>query len=373
MARTVLKDMAFAHLTPDLRLTEASANLARYAAEPRLLAVPSPPAAEVFWELVGAEDDLQAMLRGDQGAIVWRNLNRDQDGGHTLIFTLMVVPRDHDRPGDGLMLIIEDTTHASHLEQQVLNDRNQLRLLQDQLEIANLELQRINWFKTTLASMVAHDLRAPLSAIRMLTSQLATRLPDEGGAAWRPMLNDLHAEIERLNTMIGSVLDIGQIDHGHLHLALAPCNLTQLAETIVHRVRPLVERRQLHLNMRWAAEPLLVFADPDRVGQVLYNLLDNAIKYTPRGGYITVTTELDGAGHGVFDIFNSGRGLPPDKLTQLFNLYERAQADAAPDVNGLGLGLYFVKMLTEAHGGYVTVINQPDVGVSFRTFWPLHL
>lgn len=372
LARTVLKDMALAFLKPDLCLADFSDNLARFAAEPRLLNTPAPNATEVFWELVGAEDDLRAMLRGEVESLVWRNLNREQAGGQTVLFSLTVVPRNPDRPAEGLLLVIEDTTHTSQLEQQVLNDRNQLRLLQDQLEMTNLELQRINWFKTTLVSMVAHDLRAPLSAIRLLTTQLAVRLPAEGRSAWQPVLNDLYAEIERLNAMIGNVLDIGQIDHGHMRLALEQCDLSLIAQNVVQRLAPLLERRQLYLNTRWADQPVIIFADPDRVGQALYNLLDNAIKYTPRGGSITLTTLLE-ASHGVFDIFNSGHGLPPDRVKQLFNLYQRAPADAAPDVHGLGLGLYFVKMLTEAHGGYVTVHNQPGVGVSFRTFWPVNL
>lgn len=372
LARTVLKDMALAFINSDLCLSDISANLARFAAEPRLLDTPAPRATEVFWELVGAEDDLRAMLRGEVESLVWRNLNREQAGGQTVLFSLTVVPRNPDRPAEGLLLVIEDTTHTSQLEQQVLNDRNQLRLLQDQLEVTNLELQRINWFKTTLVSMVAHDLRAPLSAIRLLTTQLAVRLPAEGRPTWQPVLNDLYAEIERLNTMIGNVLDIGQIDHGHMRLALEQCDLSLIAQNVVQRLAPLLERRQLYLNTRWADQPVIIFADPDRVGQVLYNLLDNAIKYTPRGGSITLTTLLE-ASHGVFDIFNSGHGLPPDRVNQLFDLYQRAPADAAPDVHWLGLGLYFVKMLTEAHGGHVTVHNQPGVGVSFRTFWPVNL
>ncbi|MFN8596727.1 MAG: hypothetical protein U0559_11175 [Anaerolineae bacterium] len=153
-----------------MKIIRASENLRTLTITPAL-PVEGRTLAELFWEFVGA-DTPSAIMRGEAPPYVIRRVNRRQPDGSNAYLHFQVVPYDDGQFSSGLLLMIEDTTSASQLEQRLTQDRNELRLVQEQLAQANLELQRLSRFKTAVLSIAAQDLQSPLAVVRLYADLL---------------------------------------------------------------------------------------------------------------------------------------------------------------------------------------------------------
>jgi signal transduction histidine kinase len=197
---------------------------------------------------------------------------------------------------------------------------------------------------------VAHELRTPLGCIKGYATTLL--LPDglEQEGITRRGLEVIAAASDELQELVDHLLDATKISAGALDVHPAPVRLRPLALAAVERVRPRAVRHDFCVSV--GTRLPAVYADPRRVEQVLYNLLDNAVKYSPERGRITVAAEA-GAAEVCVGVADQGIGIPTDLLGGLFERFRREATARTRGIAGTGLGLAICKGIVEAHGGRI--------------------
>lgn len=243
----------------------------------------------------------------------------------------------------------------------------ELRRKNYQLEQQNLAIQEANRLKTEFVSMVSHELRTPLTSIQGYADLL---LEDEGIAeTQRESLTIVKNSSDRLLGLINDLLDLSRMEAGRLNLHRTSLDLARLLPEVAGSLRPLIEakRQRLRLDLGDALPP--VWADADRVTQILTNLISNAHKYSLVEGSITVAARRDD-GFVRVDVSDTGIGLSPEDQAQLFTKFFRAHERSPQAAGGTGLGLVITRLLVELHGGRITVSSAPGQGATFTFFLP---
>ncbi len=213
----------------------------------------------------------------------------------------------------------------------------------------------------TLA-IVAHDLRNPLTAIRMDAEMLASVLRPSAGPFERESLDRIMAITGRMDGLIQDLLEVSRMERGTLALEPAPRDPAKLLAEAAHSLRPLASAHGLQLQVDAAEGLPAVYADGERVVQVVSNLVGNAVKFTPRGGAVTLSC-APGEGEVRFSVSDTGPGIPPEQVPHIFGAFWQARH---ADRRGLGLGLSIARGLVEAHGGRIWVESEPDQGSVFH-------
>jgi signal transduction histidine kinase len=213
---------------------------------------------------------------------------------------------------------------------------------------------------------VAHDLRTPLARLRA-TADSALQ-PGADPATAREALADCVEESERVLSMLNTLMDIAEAEAGTMKLQREPVDLCQLAREIVELYQYVAEEKKITVRTDLPNSPVLVSVDRTRMRQALANLLDNAIKYTPDGGQITITVRTEGT-QALIIFKDTGIGIPADEQDKIWSRLYRG--DKSRSQRGLGLGLSLVKAIVEAHGAKVTVSSTPECGSEFTVRLPL--
>jgi signal transduction histidine kinase len=203
-------------------------------------------------------------------------------------------------------------------------------------------------------AIVSHDLRTPLAAISMQAEGLTG---DE--SITRPAANIIRAA-QRMNRLIGDLLDASAINAGSLTLDLKEHCAMEIAREALDMFRPHAEARQIQLLDTLPDDRVKVICDRDRIVQVLSNLIGNAIKFTPRGGRVTVQVYRKD-GHVQFATEDTGQGIPPDQVPHLFDRFWQGRTRAS----GSGLGLFIARGIIAAHGGILGVDTRLGNGSRF--------
>jgi len=205
---------------------------------------------------------------------------------------------------------------------------------------------------------VAHDLRTPMTRLRVTAeSALATNDP----ARHREALSDCLEESERVLSMLTTLMDISEAETGTMKLHVSQIELAALASEVADLYEDIADDAGVELKTSVPAD-LTVQADRDRLRQSLANLVDNGIKYTPRGGHVEVSANRDGD-EVVIRVADTGRGIPEQDLPRIFDRLYRG--DESRTTRGLGLGLSLVRAYVEAQGGTITVESKPGGGSTF--------
>jgi signal transduction histidine kinase/ActR/RegA family two-component response regulator len=232
---------------------------------------------------------------------------------------------------------------------------------------ARMASEEANRVKDDFIATVSHELRTPLTAIlgwsQVLIGSADPDLLKEG-------LDTIRGCALAQKRLIEDLLDVSRIMSGKMRLSMQTIDLAHVARAGVDTVRPAAEAKGVHLTVE-AEDPLRIAGDPDRLQQVIWNLVSNAVKFTRRGGSITVRVERKES-QAVISVSDSGEGIEPDFLPHIFEPFRQADASKARVHKGLGLGLSIVKNLVEAHGGRVTVSSDgKGHGTTFRVSLPI--
>jgi signal transduction histidine kinase len=215
----------------------------------------------------------------------------------------------------------------------------------------------------------SHELRTPLTVLKSATD-LLNRHRDDRLGDHADLLDDVRAEIARMEYLAQDLLTLARSDRGELQLMTASVEVGTLASDVVRCMRPLAEARQQVLTVHTDAVEAFVEADPDRLQQVLMILIDNALKYTPADGRIDVSLHVD-AKTATLAVADSGQGIAPEHLPRLFDRFYRADAARSRTSGGAGLGLTIAKLLVDAHGGDLSLSSSVGVGTVARVRLPL--
>jgi len=211
---------------------------------------------------------------------------------------------------------------------------------------------------------VAHDLRTPMMRLRGI-AEMALQ-PKQKLETCQEALSDCLEESERVVTMMNTLMDISEAETGTMKLDLQPLDLSILLEHVVELYRYVAEDKNISLHTHCPSE-LCVCADPNRMRQVLANLLDNAVKYTPSGGRVEVEAYLRHHQVAIL-IKDTGTGIAPEEIPRIWERLYRG--DKSRSQRGLGLGLSLVKAIVQAHGGEVEVSSQAGIGSVFAVYLP---
>ena len=212
--------------------------------------------------------------------------------------------------------------------------------------------KQLQEMKADFYSMVTHDLRNPagnvLGIVRMLLSGKAGPLTPKQ----EQLLGIAQTSAARLAGLINDYLDFATIDAGYLRLERRPAELRAIVEAAAHQAGPQAGVRQQTIFLDLPPKPVHAVVDAERLGQVLENLVSNAIKYTPEGGWITLALRATEA-EAELVVKDTGVGIPPEQLPRLFSKFGRVSGEGTRGIRGTGLGLLIVKEIAEAHGGSV--------------------
>jgi PAS domain S-box-containing protein len=225
--------------------------------------------------------------------------------------------------------------------------------------------KRIDLAKSEVISAVSHELRSPLSSVKGFTSTLRRRWDRFDDATKKHLLATIESDVDRVTRLIGELLDITGIEAGTLQVHRYVIDLPEIAAKVTARLSHTATAHTLLTEFPEAFPP--VFADPDKIEQVLTNLVENALKYTD-GGKVTVAGEVE-AGQVRISVADQGEGIPPEQRPKVFaKFYRRPHQPGAP--SGTGLGLYISRGLVEAHGGRIWVDEADGGGAVFRFMLP---
>ncbi len=229
--------------------------------------------------------------------------------------------------------------------------------------------------RRNMVSDVAHELRTPLTNLRGYLEAARDGLLAPDGA----LVDNLYEETMLLNRLVADLQELAQAEAGQLTLVRQPTSLAGIIEQAVAILQPQADAKGLAINVGLPPDLPRVDVDPERVGQVLRNLLNNAVAHTPCGGEVTVAAALTqdgtdwGSGNRLVAVYvrDTGTGIAPEHLPYVFDRFYRADKSRARQTGGAGLGLAIVKQLVIAQGGSVSVESEPDRGTTFTFTLPV--
>jgi signal transduction histidine kinase len=241
------------------------------------------------------------------------------------------------------------------------------RLYTEQVE-ARRKLEDLSRLKDEFLSIASHELRTPVTSIKGYT-QLAKMLIKEGDLNTSEEYLDIALDqIDRMSRLILELLDVSRIETGRLEIRRESIAWAHFVRDVVHRHHTAISDRRFHVSVPDNSK--VVTGDRDRLEQVLGNLLENAVKYSPDGSDVTVTVE-DRGDSIVTAVCDRGIGIPADELGQVFERFHRGRQVSSTNYGGLGLGLYITKQIIERHGGSIWVESRERQGTTFYFSLPV--
>jgi signal transduction histidine kinase len=234
-----------------------------------------------------------------------------------------------------------------------------------QQRAAVAELQRLNRAKSDFVSIVSHEFRTPLTGIQGFSEMMQSE--DLTIEEMREYAGDINKDAHRLNRMITEMLDLDKMESGRMELHRESVDLNAVVSEAVDRVRPTAPEHPLSVRL----DPTLgeISADRDKLTQVMANLLNNAVKYSPKGGEIVVSTRVEGGTAHVV-VRDHGMGIPKEALESIFERYGRVESLATRHIQGTGLGLPIVRQIMQLHGGTVWAESTVGEGSVFHVTLP---
>jgi signal transduction histidine kinase len=281
--------------------------------------------------------------------------------GSRLELSIFAAPLDPSS-AHGYVAIIEDISLRKHFE------RERSDLLARERD-ARREAEAANRLKDEFLATLSHELRTPLNAVMGWASMLRQQSLDDEGRARAIEIIERNAKSQQ--QLIGDILEVSQIIRGQLRLDMQQLDLVTVLGAAVESANPTANLRRQDLRAELPGEPVLIHGDRERLQQIFWNLLSNAMKYTPRQGEIAITVALDQ--HDVMiKVRDTGVGIARDILPHIFERFRQGEQGPTREYGGLGLGLAIVRHLTEAHGGTVRADSEgAGRGSTFTVSLPL--
>ncbi len=258
-----------------------------------------------------------------------------------------------------LKLLEELGIEKENVEQKVIERTEELTLANDRL----LELDKV---KTEFISVVAHQLRTPLSAIKWTLSLLIEEHSENLTAEQRNLLMKGYESNERSINLINKMLVVTRIESGKMEYDLAFIHIEDLIDAALLDFAGQVEAHHIALVFEKLPEPLpLIHADPEKIRAVIQNLVENALSYTKDGGRVTLSAVHEGDFIKVF-VADTGIGIPARQQIGIFNKFFRADNAVKAKTDGSGLGLFVAKSIVDKHGGEIGFESTENVGTTFH-------
>ncbi len=342
-------------------------------------------------EIIVSVIDIGILFVNGDGIVLMHNpaaselLNLQRDGvGRTLISLI----RDHQFDefvrdvavrceSDEMLLPMRNPARTLRVTARPIiqpnNDVVVILLVRDITQLSQLERSR----RDMIAS-VSHELRTPLAALKLLSETIASNPPPEIAQRMARRISD---EVDALTRLVNDLHDLSQIEAGRIALQMAPTNVIQIVERAIERIQPQADSHHIEVNHTVLNGLPMMLADAGRIDQVLLNLLHNAVKFTPDGGYITIGAQLislpldhdalpgipadhNGGEWVAITVTDTGVGIPSEHVPRVFERFYKVD-QARTRGSGTGLGLAIARHLVEGHSGKIWVVSTVGVGTTF--------
>lgn len=306
----------------------------------------------------GMEDYLRLNPRGIPNGAQWRHLKKDGTALEVEAVWYEIIYRGRH----SLLVMAKDVTERKRSEAE----REELLRKEKQ---ARKEAQAANRAKDEFLAVVSHELRAPLNAMLGWARILKSTSVDE--TTLRHAIEIIERSARTQSKLIEDLLDTARISSGKLRIDVQPVNLAVVIDSAAEVLRPAAEAKEIQINLSLGMLTEVITGDPDRLQQIVWNLMSNAIKFTPNGGRVDVKL-LRADPHVRIIVSDTGRGIEPQQLPYIFNRFQQADGAGTRRTGGLGLGLALVRDLVELHGGTVYAESEGlDRGATFTVNLPL--
>jgi signal transduction histidine kinase len=239
------------------------------------------------------------------------------------------------------------------------------------LAVANERLQELDRLKSDFVSNVSHELRTPLTAIKGAVDLVLREVAGPLTEKQVHYLSRVRSNTQHLAGLINDLLDLSKIEEGKIELQPGRVSLGGLVHEVVETLRPIAVEKSVALEAAHPEPSILVWADREKITQVLTNLIGNAIKFTPAGGKIMISTMKNGTEWVQISVNDSGPGIPAKEKQKIFDKFYQLAGNGGPKPKGTGLGLSISKALVELHGGKIWVESELHRGSKFSFTLPL--
>ncbi len=229
------------------------------------------------------------------------------------------------------------------------------------------EIRRLEAVRRDFVANVSHELKTPLTSISGYAETLLTDTPDSDTT--RRFLGTILENARRMQRLVDDLLDLSRIEAGRWQPEPEPIDVAEAAREVWNDMGDRGSAREIQFTVEPAPDATIIQADPDALRQVLTNLFENSLRYTPRGGRILCRSRLEGSGVAL-SVTDNGSGIPHEHLARVFERFYRADQARSRDEGGTGLGLAIVKHLIEAHGGRVSAESERGVGTTVTCWFP---
>src|SRR6185503_8754675 len=315
-------------------------------------------------ELYDEEDRILARIRSGRSFDHYETVRLHKDG--TLIDISLTISPIRDEAGTiiGASKIARDITEEKRAEEE------RARLLERE-RLAREEAEAANRLKDEFLATLSHELRNPLNVV-IGYSEILRRSEDVANTGFV----NRAAEVIRRNALaqsqlVSDLLDLSRLQMGKLAINQHPVSLLTIITDALETVKTEAEAKHIALRLNTNHDPFMVDGDPVRLGQIAWNLLNNAVKFTGPGGVITISLEPQGTGVQ-FVVEDIGQGIAPEFLPHVFEIFRQGDASSSRRQGGLGIGLALVKQLAERHGGMVRAESEGvGRGAKFSVWLPL--
>ncbi len=245
----------------------------------------------------------------------------------------------------------------------------EIRKLASAFNYMSEQLESLNQTRNQFVSNASHELKTPLATMKIMIESLIYQ-PDMDAELRTEFLSDVNQEINRLSSLVSDLLTLVQADSRSSRLNREKMSLAEVVKDAEHRLSPMAAQRDQTITLE-LQDSCDMYADKAKLQQVAYNLMENAVKYTPKGGWVKVILQRVGR-DAVLTVSDSGPGIPKDSLPHVFERFYRVDKARGRDSGGTGLGLSIVQQYVNLHGGNVRAASEEGQGAVFTVELPLN-
>ena len=311
-----------------------------------------------------AQDVYQSLTQMQRQMAIWLMLV-----AFSVLLLSVMVSRVFTRPIEELSQGISRMTQGDLSSRVSVRGRNEFSQLAEAFNSMCERLERLDQTRNQFVSNASHELKTPLSTMKILSETLLYQEQCDLDMQ-KEFLSDINKEIDRLSSIINDLLTLVHLDdRGVTKLQPTLVSLDRLVQDAARRLRPLAESREIPLDIV-IRDQIETMGDPMKLEQVFYNLIDNAIKYTPQGGKVRVEVARAGK-KAVVKVVDNGIGIPKADQLHVFDRFYRVDKARSRDTGGTGLGLAIVKQIVLLHEGSITVTSEEEKGSTFTVELPI--